>query len=523
MGFPLKIKQEALRLSARHCSVCHRYKGVKMEVHHLIQEADGGPNTLDNAISLCFDCHSDAGHFNNRHPKGSKLSIPGLTKSRDSWYKFVSENSIPEKLLISEHVQTSYYVLHTLEILEKTLGNDFSSVNKYRAKTYLPSNDISKFWSGLLKAHKQDYKWNVEQELIVELRQFSTIKEYQDTYNNVSIINKGSDEHPYYEAKRDVNWNELLKMDIPNSFITQLSESGIEAEQICVSLLHKNGDSCGGETPVHGYTEYLEIAPLSFIFLGITNVSRKQIKLNSLKTNNKPQNLPNFNLQPMEMVLMPLSTATNLVGIDRDSICLDHKDGDRGEDFSKVLNTIDFDPDNVLYLGEQVKPRSITYNDNEGKYEIDIHKLDFNNLYSINSYWQCGSCPHLFFKSKDGKQKYSRELLVSSSNKYGDDYFLIPPLISHVIIRELEDEITYLDKIIVNGFVFLKNKVLHKGDFLEFPVNPNDRIEIIGKYVPLKNNIAKTNDLWVRNYLVRNSNKIYNNKEKPAYNNVYIA
>ena len=99
MGFPLKIKQKALTLSARHCSVCHRYKGVRMEVHHLIQEADGGPNTLDNAIPVCFDCHSDAGHFNNRHPKGSKFSIPELRKARDSWYKFVRENSIPEKII----------------------------------------------------------------------------------------------------------------------------------------------------------------------------------------------------------------------------------------------------------------------------------------------------------------------------------------------------------------------------------------------------------------------------------------
>ena len=507
MGFHPKIKQEALRLSARHCSVCHRYKGVKMEVHHLVQEANGGPNTLDNAIPVCFDCHSDAGHFNNRHPKGSKFSIPELTKARDSWYEFVRENSIPEKIIISDHVQSSYYVLHTFEILEKTLKNDFSSVNKYRAKTYLPSNDISKFWVNLLKSHKQDYDWSIEQKLIIELRQFQSLKEYQDTYENVSIIDKGGDEYPYYEAKREVNWESLLKMNIPNSFIAELSKTGIEANQMCTSLLYKNGDSCGGETPVHGYTEHLEIAPLSFIFLGITNVSRKQIKLTELKTNSESQNLPNFNLQPMEMVLVPISTATNLIGIDRNSICLDHKGGDRGEDFSKVLNTIEFEPENIQYLGEQIKPTGIIYNDNNGEYEINIHELDFNNLYSINSYWQCGSCPHLFFKSPEGKQQYSRELLVSSSNKYGIDSFIVPNATSHAIIRELEDEITYLEKVIVNGVVVIRNKKLHKGEFLEFPVIPNDRIEIIGKYVPIRSVTSNTNDLWIRNYLIKNSNK----------------
>lgn len=517
MGFPPKIKQEAFRLSARHCSVCHRYKGIKMEVHHLIQEADGGPNTLENAIPLCFDCHSDAGHFNNRHPKGSKFSIPELTKARDSWYEFVSKNSLPEKIHISDHVQTSYYVLHSFEILEKTFGNDFSSVNKFRAKTYLPSNEISKLWANLLKSHKQDYNWNIEQKLAVEIRQFQSLKEYQDSYDNVSLINKGNDDYPYYEAKREVNWEGLLKLNIPNSFITELSKTGIDVNQMFVSLLHKNGDSCGGETPVHGYTEYLEIAPISFIFLGITNVSRKQIKLSQLKTDSEPQKLPHFNLQPMEMVLVPISTATNLIGIDRDSICLDHKDGDRGEDFSKVINTIDFEPENIQYLGKQIKPKSIVYNDNDGEYEIEIHSLDFNNLYSINSYWQCGSCPHLFFKSKEGIQYYSRELLVSASNKNGTDSFIVPQSATQVIIRELEHEITYLDQVTINGDIVFFNKTLHKDEYLEFPVNPYDRIKITGRYVPFINSSPSTNDLWIRNYLIKNSNR-KNNKGSTQQN-----
>lgn len=507
MGFPPKIKQEALQLSARHCSVCHRYKGIRMEVHHLVQEADGGPNTLNNAIPVCFDCHADAGHFNNRHPKGSKFSIPELKDARDKWYEFVRTNSIPEKLIISEHIQTSYYVLHTFEILEKTLKNDFSSVNKYRGKTYLPSNDVSKLWGNLLDSHKKEYDWNIEQQVIVELRQFDSLKEYQETYDNVTLTDKGGDEYPYYEAKREVAWESLLKMDVPNSFLIELSKTGIEANKICASLLHKNGDTCGGETPIHGYTEYLEIAPLSFIFLGITNVSRKQIKLSELKTNSESQNLPNFALQPMEMVLVPISTASNLVGIDRNSICLEHVDGDRGEDFSRVLNTIDFEPDNVQYLGKQIVPTSIIYNDNDGEYEIDVHKLDFNNLYSINSYWQCGSCPHLFYKNKEGRQLYSRELLVSSSNKNGYDSFIVPQGATIAVIRELEDEITYLKKVTINGKVVMEEKKLHKGEFLEFAVKQGDKVEILGKYVPFVDVNHKTNDLWVRNCLIKNSNK----------------
>lgn len=120
MGFPSKIKQEALRLSARHCSVFHRYKGIKMEVHHLIQEADGGPNTLENAIPLCFDRHSGAGHFNNRHPKGSKFSIPELPRAWDSVNNWLNDARIskPE------------FVITLREIEQKITKQAKSSIDK---------------------------------------------------------------------------------------------------------------------------------------------------------------------------------------------------------------------------------------------------------------------------------------------------------------------------------------------------------------------------------------------------------
>lgn len=94
MGFSPAIKQNALVASARHCCVCHRYKGLKIEVHHIEQEANGGGNTFENAIALCLDCHTDAGHYNDNHPKGTKFSKPELRKARDEWYKIVLENKI---------------------------------------------------------------------------------------------------------------------------------------------------------------------------------------------------------------------------------------------------------------------------------------------------------------------------------------------------------------------------------------------------------------------------------------------
>ena len=94
MPFPQSVRDEALVAAARHCCVCHRYKGVKVEVHHIVPESQGGPNQIENAITLCFDCHADAGHYNPNHPRGTKFSASELRLHRDSWHFRVRQHRI---------------------------------------------------------------------------------------------------------------------------------------------------------------------------------------------------------------------------------------------------------------------------------------------------------------------------------------------------------------------------------------------------------------------------------------------
>ena len=96
MGFSAEIKQEIFVRSARHCCVCHKPKGLNIEIHHIKPRHQGGMDTLENAIALCFDCHADAGHYFANHPKGSKLSPHELLKHKAEWFKIVSENKILE-------------------------------------------------------------------------------------------------------------------------------------------------------------------------------------------------------------------------------------------------------------------------------------------------------------------------------------------------------------------------------------------------------------------------------------------
>lgn len=92
MSFPQKVKQDALIKSKRFCCVCHDFIGRPAEVHHIVQESDGGSNDLDNAIVLCERCHGEAGHYNDKHPRGNKYSPQELKTRRDEWWKFCEDN-----------------------------------------------------------------------------------------------------------------------------------------------------------------------------------------------------------------------------------------------------------------------------------------------------------------------------------------------------------------------------------------------------------------------------------------------
>lgn len=94
MSFSQKIKQEIFVLCARHCCVCRKSKGIKLEVHHIKPKKEGGQDTFENAIALCFDCHADAGHYFAGHPKGSKFSPEELIRHKEEWFEIVKQNKI---------------------------------------------------------------------------------------------------------------------------------------------------------------------------------------------------------------------------------------------------------------------------------------------------------------------------------------------------------------------------------------------------------------------------------------------
>ena len=86
MSFPLEIADMALSLYGRRCSICHKFAGNKIELHHISQREKGGKDSLENCIPLCFDCQLVAITRSARkavkfRPRNSRnTGMPGLRR-----------------------------------------------------------------------------------------------------------------------------------------------------------------------------------------------------------------------------------------------------------------------------------------------------------------------------------------------------------------------------------------------------------------------------------------------------------
>jgi hypothetical protein len=85
MPFPRDQVDELLIACHRRCCVCHRFCGVKIETDHIVTRADSGPDTIDNAIPVCFECHAEIHSYNDKHPRGRKFRPEELRGHREQW------------------------------------------------------------------------------------------------------------------------------------------------------------------------------------------------------------------------------------------------------------------------------------------------------------------------------------------------------------------------------------------------------------------------------------------------------
>jgi len=89
MPFSEKLKLKIKRRAHFACCLCH---ALGVDVHHIISQEEGGPNTEDNAAPLCPSCHETYGA--NRQKRRF------IREARDFWYEICDKRfaSDPDRL-----------------------------------------------------------------------------------------------------------------------------------------------------------------------------------------------------------------------------------------------------------------------------------------------------------------------------------------------------------------------------------------------------------------------------------------
>jgi hypothetical protein len=84
-GFADAVILEARQRAHFRCCYCRERPGD--EVHHLIPRAEGGPDTIENAVLLCAQCHTVYGHNRDKRKQ--------LQQARDHWYDVAARMYAP--------------------------------------------------------------------------------------------------------------------------------------------------------------------------------------------------------------------------------------------------------------------------------------------------------------------------------------------------------------------------------------------------------------------------------------------
>ena len=485
MGFSTEVKEKAYIASARRCCVCKKFKGRNIEVHHIIQKADGGEDSYENAIPLCFDCHAEAGHYNPRHPKGAKYSSSELRSHRDYWYKVVAEGKVSVETIQFTH---QYYVTNSIDIVSEIINGDFNNFPIDHIK--LVKNKLYDFLkSACLFQNGLDREANIGGD------SYSSIDDY---------LSKHDDAKPV-ESKWGINqWERTPTLEEVKERLTHLDfvsnymvTHGASESEIARVVFNEHG-CCDSF-----FEEYI-LRSAKVVFLALINTTDQDYSCQSLTervldnndfspVGNSHGDISEFNLNgiplsPGECLLIP--SCIVLTSYSHDSytpeIPITHEYVDSGEtqDTRKIeMRELNSYPT----VGPYHQIISVDVSTGLGNYSSEFRPLLMNSQFLISRYWECGCCPHLFIKNK-GSNKWCYVGEIFSNNPDRQQVFRISreePIfrsVEKIKVIELEKETTYINRIVSDGETTIENIVLNFGEELAVDISEARFVDIHGYY-----------------------------------------
>lgn len=511
MAFSKNVRTNSLVAAARHCCVCHRYKGVKVEIHHILPLEQGGADTAENAIALCFDCHADAGHYNSKHPRGTKFSPAELRQAKDAWHLSVTQGNTGARDA-DDQLYCRYLVCKSFTALAEIVEGDLTHypVNAPRLAKTAPGN----FLAQLVRSHPESYRHSH-----VSGRLYASRAEYHAIHPDVRVLdNPEVHSYPYFEFSRVPSRQELHTEVLPRDSVTAaLLDEGVSEIEIAEALAYE--EFCGNG----GFQEIYRLRPLWAIFLAATNTSSTLLHVHRLSGDAQapeglalrrlgggvsPEaqeiSLPRAPLPSGETILIPVATVLGpLPEVPIGSLRMELSDLPSGE--VQQVDHADALPleDSLSLIGPSFQPESFSIRAGSTEIQQEIHQFDLGNLYVLDRFWEIGCCPHVFIELEDSTLQYYGEVWSQSPDFIQTSNLIVPQAGASMIIAELEPETTSVHSIFVNSERVCANRTLLRGDHIRLPVRPGDSVTLVGCYHPDPCVAGRAADPWRKNSIVQ--------------------
>ena len=490
MAFSKTIKEKALVAAGRRCCLCTRYRGVRLEVHHIIPSSDGGTDDYDNAIALCFDCHADVGHYNPHHPRGNRFTPTELRKHRRRVYRQIESGTLSSTPLQEHWAYCRYLICKSFSALSEVINGNLARL-PVASPLLADTISLDKVRQIVRVQGRNDRGSSVYGDW------FTDAESYYVKHSFVQFLrHSAGPNHSYFQAIRMLEEAEIRTRVGPSDPLSvYLLDAGASSGDVCVALGH--ADDCGG-----GFQELYKTRPVWTAFLEIRNTSTDPVTLRHLHGGlditerdyrefaihtGTPwsMQLPSAAILPDHSVLVPLGV---LLGPLRQSLppAIRREDYKLAHAHYQEVDRVDYSSvtSKMGLLGPMIWPSSITAMVGNASVVQQLHELDMSNLYTIDRHWAMGSCPFLFLRSQDDRLIYVRELFAKEPTARSHDTITVPPGVRSMIVAELERETTFIESMSVNGRRHSVNLELHRGDCWELSVRCNDEIKLVGWYRP---------------------------------------
>lgn len=477
MGFPRDVRDQALVLAARHCCVCHRYKGVCIEVHHIEQESKGGANDLENAVALCFDCHAAAGHYNPSHPRGTRYSPTEIRKARDLWHGIVASGKVQPVESSSGQVLLRHYVCSDWNAIREISQLDLAKVPI--SKPLLQQNEVFSSLCTLIAKDERGFRHEA-----AFGRSFGSLDELKNAVPEAAACK--DDDAPTFEARRALSDHDLKAAD---DFLSlELRHEGVALPRIGDVLYRFEG--CGGQ-----HIEVFRLRRLNLVLLEVKNVSNEPLRIVGYRSHariekrllpisyaegaglpERKASLPKTALMPGESVVIPEALALSPIvePLSMPEMTVTQEIGRKGEYYFQTVDRVSLETNQVQGF-DLVGSVDLVSSVQVADASEEVHEFDFQNVYSISRHWACGSCPHIFVSRVDRDAPEYRGPLFSRPGEICETRMTLEATVHRVVVSELEQEVTtisHVDLELIDGSKvrLCDDLVLGQGEAVEFDI-----------------------------------------------------